>query len=191
MDFFITGAQAAQRSTHYLCRELFTDYSICNLDHIIVLIFTLREQLQRYYPQMLQFNSDLAEEWILKLWEAAPTPAKAARRRCPRHPALGKKPRRHPKARLQSKAAERHSLPGGRRQALRREEQSQVSCSESPRLQPCPRSPHHRRPSPLRRLHHAQKRHAVRPQLREPKMRLINGGKSKAGLAVAPPWRVA
>jgi transposase len=41
----------------------------------------LREQLQRYYPQMLQFDSDLAEEWILKLWEAAPTPAKAARLR--------------------------------------------------------------------------------------------------------------
>ena len=41
----------------------------------------LREQLQRYYPQMLQFDSDLAEEWVLKLWEAAPTPAKAARLR--------------------------------------------------------------------------------------------------------------
>jgi len=41
----------------------------------------LREQLQRYYPQMLQFDSDLAEEWILKLWEAAPAPAKAARLR--------------------------------------------------------------------------------------------------------------
>jgi transposase len=38
----------------------------------------LREQLQRYYPQMLRFDSDLAEEWILELWEAAPTPAKAA-----------------------------------------------------------------------------------------------------------------
>ncbi len=41
----------------------------------------LREQLQRYYPQMLQFDSDLTEEWILKLWEAAPTPAKAAKLR--------------------------------------------------------------------------------------------------------------
>ncbi len=41
----------------------------------------LREQLQRYYPQMLQFGSDLAEEWVLRLWEAAPTPAKAARLR--------------------------------------------------------------------------------------------------------------
>jgi transposase len=41
----------------------------------------LREQLQRYYPQMLRFGSDLAEEWVLRLWEAAPTPAKAARLR--------------------------------------------------------------------------------------------------------------
>ncbi|MGA8581778.1 MAG: IS110 family transposase [Bryobacteraceae bacterium] len=41
----------------------------------------LREQLQRYYPQMLQFGSDLAEEWVLRLWEVAPTPAKAARLR--------------------------------------------------------------------------------------------------------------
>jgi transposase len=41
----------------------------------------LREQLQRYYPQMLQFDSNLAEEWFLSLWEAAPTPAKAARLR--------------------------------------------------------------------------------------------------------------
>ena len=41
----------------------------------------LREQLQRYYPQMLRFDSDLAEEWIFALWEAAPTPAKAARLR--------------------------------------------------------------------------------------------------------------
>ena len=30
---------------------------------------------------MLQFDSDLTEEWILELWEMAPTPAKAARLR--------------------------------------------------------------------------------------------------------------
>ncbi len=41
----------------------------------------LREQLRRYYPQMLRFGSDLAEEWVLRLWEVAPTPAKAARLR--------------------------------------------------------------------------------------------------------------
>jgi transposase len=41
----------------------------------------LREQLRRYYPQMLQLGSDLTEEWIFALWEAAPTPAEAARLR--------------------------------------------------------------------------------------------------------------
>jgi hypothetical protein len=30
---------------------------------------------------MLQFDPDLAEDWVLKLWEVAPTPAKAARLR--------------------------------------------------------------------------------------------------------------
>ena len=41
----------------------------------------LREQFRRYYPQMLQLGSDLAEEWIFALWERAPAPAKAARLR--------------------------------------------------------------------------------------------------------------
>jgi hypothetical protein len=41
----------------------------------------LREQLRRYYPQMLQLGSDLTEAWIFALWEAAPTPAEAARLR--------------------------------------------------------------------------------------------------------------
>ena len=38
----------------------------------------LRDQLWRYYPQMLQLG-DLDEDWMLDLWEAAPTPEKAAR----------------------------------------------------------------------------------------------------------------
>jgi len=38
----------------------------------------LRDQLWRYYPQMLELG-DLDEEWMLDLWEAAPTPEKAAR----------------------------------------------------------------------------------------------------------------
>ena len=41
----------------------------------------LREQFRRYYPQMLQLSSDLADEWIFALWEIAPAPAKAARLR--------------------------------------------------------------------------------------------------------------
>lgn len=39
----------------------------------------LRNQLWRYYPQMLEIANDLADDWILDVWEAAPTPEKAAR----------------------------------------------------------------------------------------------------------------
>jgi transposase len=38
----------------------------------------LREQLWRYYPQMTELG-DLDAEWVLELWQQAPTPAKAAR----------------------------------------------------------------------------------------------------------------
>src|SRR3954464_265709 len=37
----------------------------------------LRQQLWRYYPQLLELNEDVAAEWILALWTMAPTPAKA------------------------------------------------------------------------------------------------------------------
>jgi len=39
----------------------------------------LRDQLWRYYPQMLELADDLGADWVLDLWEAAPTPEKAAR----------------------------------------------------------------------------------------------------------------
>ncbi|MBV8413217.1 MAG: IS110 family transposase [Alphaproteobacteria bacterium] len=39
----------------------------------------MREQLWRYYPQMLEIGQDLGAEWFLELWAAAPTPAKGAR----------------------------------------------------------------------------------------------------------------
>src|SRR5262249_35055999 len=39
----------------------------------------VREQLWRYYPQALVISDDLAADWFLELWAAAPTPAKAAR----------------------------------------------------------------------------------------------------------------
>ena len=39
----------------------------------------LREQLWRYFPAMLELESDLGAEWFLELWEASPTPGKAAR----------------------------------------------------------------------------------------------------------------
>ena len=38
----------------------------------------IREQLQRYYPQILACG-DVNENWILALWELAPTPASAQR----------------------------------------------------------------------------------------------------------------
>jgi transposase len=38
----------------------------------------LREQLWRYYPQFLELEKDVAAPWALDLWEALPTPAKAA-----------------------------------------------------------------------------------------------------------------
>jgi hypothetical protein len=37
------------------------------------------DQLWRYYPQMLEIANDLGADWVLDLWEAAPTPEKAAR----------------------------------------------------------------------------------------------------------------
>src|SRR5919112_2214861 len=41
----------------------------------------IRQQLWRYYPQLLELNEDVAAEWILALWTLAPTPTKAARLR--------------------------------------------------------------------------------------------------------------
>jgi transposase len=39
----------------------------------------LREQLWRYFPAFLELDGDLGAEWLLDLWETAPTPAKAVR----------------------------------------------------------------------------------------------------------------
>lgn len=41
----------------------------------------MREQLWRYFPAMLELENDLGAEWLLGLWEAVPTPDKAARSR--------------------------------------------------------------------------------------------------------------
>jgi transposase len=40
-----------------------------------------REQLRRYYPQVLALGGDVTEEWVLALWERAPTPDDGARLR--------------------------------------------------------------------------------------------------------------
>ncbi len=44
----------------------------------------LRDQLWRYYPQLLELGDDPAENWVMDLWEAAPTPEQARRLRRPR-----------------------------------------------------------------------------------------------------------
>jgi len=41
----------------------------------------MRDQLWRYFPAILDLDDDLGAEWLLELWETAPTPAKAARLR--------------------------------------------------------------------------------------------------------------
>jgi transposase len=39
----------------------------------------VREQLWRYYPQVLDIADDVAADWLLELWALAPTPDKARR----------------------------------------------------------------------------------------------------------------
>jgi hypothetical protein len=41
----------------------------------------MREQLWRYYRQMLELADNLAADWFLDLWSQAPTPVNAARLR--------------------------------------------------------------------------------------------------------------
>ena len=41
----------------------------------------IRQQLWRYYPQLLELSEDVTPEWILELWTVGPTPAKATRLR--------------------------------------------------------------------------------------------------------------
>src|SRR3954454_2985802 len=41
----------------------------------------IRQQLWRYYPQLLEVSDNVTAEWVLDLWALAPTPAKAERLR--------------------------------------------------------------------------------------------------------------
>ena len=43
------------------------------------LVNRARQQLWRYYPQLLKVESDLTRAWLRELWGLAPTPAKAQR----------------------------------------------------------------------------------------------------------------
>jgi transposase len=101
--FSVAGAKDDRRDAHVLADALRTDRQALrclSLDDPLVielrewsrmtedlqqernrLTNRLREQLWRYYPQMLELGGDLAAAWILELWRQAPTPAKAARLR--------------------------------------------------------------------------------------------------------------
>jgi Transposase len=39
----------------------------------------MRQQLWRYFPAMLELETDLSAEWLLELWQTVPTPEKAVR----------------------------------------------------------------------------------------------------------------
>lgn len=99
--FSASGAKDDKRDARVIASALRTDracFRVLNIDHPLVIQirewsrmtddlteervrFThqLRDQLLRYYPQMIGVSSDIASEWHLSLWELAPTPAKAAR----------------------------------------------------------------------------------------------------------------
>src|ERR1700720_3946143 len=101
--FTVAGAKDDRRDAHVLGDSLRTDRHafrrLSNDEPVIVklrewsrmtddlqqerirLASRMREQLWRYYPQMLELADDLAADWFLDLWSHAPTPAKAARLR--------------------------------------------------------------------------------------------------------------
>lgn len=101
--FTIAGAKDDSRDAQVLGDSLRTDRRafrrLCPDDPVVVelrewsrmaddlqqernrLANRVREQLWRYYPQMLRLTDDVAADWFLALWECAPTPAKAAKAR--------------------------------------------------------------------------------------------------------------
>jgi transposase len=101
--FTVAGAKDDRRDAHVLGDSLRTDRHafrrLSNDEPVIVklrewsrmvddlqqerarLASRMREQLWRYYPQMLELADDLAADWFLDLWNQAPSPAKAARLR--------------------------------------------------------------------------------------------------------------
>jgi Multicopper oxidase/Transposase len=101
--FTVAGAKDDRRDPHVLAESLRPDRHafrrLSNDEPVIVklrewsrmaddlqqertrLASRMREQLWRYYPQMLELADDLAADWFLDLWGHAPTPAKAVRLR--------------------------------------------------------------------------------------------------------------
>src|SRR6185295_14541618 len=62
----------------------------------------IRQQLWRYYPQLLELSDYMTAEWVLALWTLAPTPAKAA---CLREATLARLLRQHRIRKLDAPAA--------------------------------------------------------------------------------------
>src|SRR5205823_10595150 len=101
--FTVAGAKDDRRDAHVLADSLRTDRHafrrLSNDEPVIVqlrewsrmvdelqqerarLASRMREQLWRYYLQMLELADDLAADWFLDLWNQAPSPTKAARLR--------------------------------------------------------------------------------------------------------------
>jgi transposase len=98
--FTVAGAKDDSRDTHVLGHSLMTDaHAFRRLmvdDPVIIelrewsrlgddltqernrLANRLRQQLWRYYPQMIELaGDDITADWLLELWDEAPTPAKA------------------------------------------------------------------------------------------------------------------
>lgn len=99
--YSMAGAKDDTRDADTLGRCLRSDrdaYRLLSLDHPLLvqlrgasrlveeltrergrLASQLREQLWRYYPQLLTLADDVGDPWILALWQLAPTPAKGAK----------------------------------------------------------------------------------------------------------------
>lgn len=97
--FSIAGAKDDRRDAHVMADSLRTDrhaFRRLSIDDPVVvelrewsrmtddlqqersrLANRVREQLWRYYPQMLELTNDLWGDWLLELWASVPTPAKA------------------------------------------------------------------------------------------------------------------
>lgn len=99
--FTLAGAKDDSRDAETMASALRTDprcfRSLAAMDPIVIelrewsritedlgterirLTNRMREQLWRYFPTVLELDSDLGAEWLLDLWEAVPTPDKAQR----------------------------------------------------------------------------------------------------------------
>lgn len=101
--FTVAGAKDDRRDAHVLADSLRTDrpcFRPLKVDHPTAIELRewsriaedlqdervrlgnrLRQQLLRYYPQILELADNIAKDWFLGLWSLVPTPKDAARAR--------------------------------------------------------------------------------------------------------------